>query len=144
MASVIKYDNTVTINIPGVVSAIKQGYFYTVNTSGQAILADNGINGGAIGFAAVDVAASDIVAGMLAALPLCGVIEYLATDIVGTPVAGGYAWLGAGGKPTSVKPATAASVVQPLGTWLSATRLAANVTASSLLVQVAAISNIGI
>lgn len=145
MAKTLKADTSVTYPLLVAASAAAtEGLLFTVNSSSQAVLADNTTPTRAVGFAIKGISASESASGKPVVLVSRGIVEVAAADIVGSWTVGALVYLATAGKYTTVKPTTNGVAAQPVGWALSSERVWVDVAPSGLLVQTAGNSNIGI
>jgi hypothetical protein len=146
MAYTKKADTTVTTNVPGVSSAITEGLLYGINSSGQAVPADN-VTGPvpAVGFAVKGINAAQATAGTPVALTDRGIVEFLTSEIAGGAfTVGATVFVGTSGGVTTTKPTTNTYLVQAIGTAISATKAVIKVVPGFIIAQTAGNSNVGI
>jgi hypothetical protein len=148
MASILKYDKDVTLNITANL-AVTRGLLYGINSSGNFVLADQTTGPQvAFGFAPFDNLSTDV--GYLTkavALTTRGVIDFADTTSMiagGTFTVGATVWLGTAGGYTTTKPTTNGHLAQAVGIAVGTTRAVIEVSMVPLLAQTAGNSNIGI
>lgn len=144
MATVKKYNQWVTWNVKGA-AAVTEGLFYGIDTSGNAVVADNTTPKAALGFAVKGLTTAQYNNGDAVALCQQGVIEFATSEIAGGAFTVGAAvYLGASGGVTTTKPTTNTYLVQPVGVALTTTKAAINTMNGFIVAQTSGNSNIAI
>lgn len=143
MGLIRKYDPDVTINV-GCAAAVTEGRLYGIDSNGKAVVADRATGPqSASGVAVSTVTTAQASAGMNVALTPIAIIECTTSEIEGGAfTVGAPVYLHTTGFYTTTKPSAAASILQRVGTALSATKVYVNIAGHALTLQAAGNSTI--